>query len=214
MEKCNHRNYFFCKKVICSSKTFNFAPKVYNMKKLLIGTLFLWVLMGCEKRPSLLEQRKAEIRRNDSLELVQAQTDLLKVDSVATFMAFEIEDLKKQFFFEKQEKFQTTGYWVLPAYKGSKERFTFFPEVEEGGKLLLVSIDRQRRYSFQEIHVDEDDYTVQLPSMLSETQRKDVAQCYALAKAMGDLSAAKAQQEKLQMKVRFYEEKLKHSSDK
>ena len=150
------------------------------MKRTIYVIILLLGLYGCESRPSMAEQRKAEIRRNDSLELAQAKTDLVKADSVATFKMYELEELKKQFVFEKQEKYQTSGYWVLPAYKGSKERFTFFPEVEEGGKMLLVLIDKKRRYSFQEIDLGADDYTTQLPKGLSEVQKKDVAKCYAL----------------------------------
>ena len=184
----------------------------WKMKRTIYVIILLLGLYGCESRPSMAEQRKAEIRRNDSLELAQAKTDLVKADSVATFKMYELEELKKQFVFEKQEKYQTTGYWVLPAYKGSKERFTFFPEVEEGGKMLLVLIDKKRRYSFQEIDLGADDYTTQLPKGLSEVQKKDVAKCYALAKTMYDLDDARKQKEKMELKVRFYEEKKKKTN--
>ena len=201
MEKCNEHDYFFCKKVVSSVKTLNFVPKVCGMKKYLIGMLSLFVLMGCENRPSMVEQRKAEIRKNDSLELTQAREDLAVVDSIATFKALELEDLKQQFVFEKQEKYQTLGYYVLPAYKGSKERFSFFPEVEEGGKLLLVSIDKKRQYSFQEIDLDADDYTTQLPKGLSSAILQDVAKCHVLAKAICVLEDARRQKAKLEQKV-------------
>lgn len=176
------------------------------MKRILYVVGLLALLCGCENRPSMVEQRKAEIRRNDSLELAQARLDLACADSIATFKKLELEDLKKQFVFEKQEKYQTTGYYVLPAYKGSKERFSFFPEVEEGGKLLLVSIDKKRNYTFTEVDLDTEDYTTQLPP-LSAAVKKDVARCHALAQAMHDLAAAKQQQEKLALKVKFYEKK-------
>lgn len=179
------------------------------MKKIIYAIGLLPLLWGCENRPSLslTEQRKAEIRRNDSLELVQAQEAMAAADSVATFKTFEVEDLKRRFVFEKQAKYQTTGYWVLPSYQGSKERFTFFPEVEEGGKLLLVSIDKQRRYTFAEVDLESDDYTSQLPAGLSAAMQKDVAQCYTLAKAMHDLAEAQKQKEKMELKVRFYQKR-------
>lgn len=184
--------------------------KYQKTRFLFCAVVLLAMFCACvERRPSMAEQRKAEIRMNDSLELAQARTDLAAVDSMATFGTLEVEDLKSQFVFEKQEKYQTVGYWVLPAYKGSKERFTFFPEVEEGGKFLLVSIDRQRRYSFTEIDLTADDYTIQLPKGLTEAQRRDVAKCHTLAKAMYDLAEAQHQQEKLRLKVQFYEEKLR-----
>ncbi len=179
-----------------------------GMKRILYVVGLLALLCGCENRPSMVEQRKAEIRRNDSLELAQARLDWACADSVATFKEFELADLKKQFVFEKQEKYQTTGYYVLPAYKGSKERFSFFSEVEEGGKLLLVSIDKKRQYTFTEVDMEAEDYQAWLPSGLSEDQKKDVAKCYTLARIMHDLVAAKKQQEKLSLKVKFYEKKL------
>ena len=151
------------------------------------------LLLACADRPSAVEQRKTEIRRQDSLELAQTRADLAVADSVATFKAFELEDLKKQ--------------WVLPSYKGSKERFSFYPEVEEGGKLLLVSIDKQRQYSFTDVDLMAEDYTALLPKGLSDAQKKDVAKCYALAKAMHDLQETQKQQEKLRLKERFYTEK-------
>lgn len=209
MEKCNGHDHFFFKKVVSSVKTLNFVPKECVMKKFLIGILSLFVLAGCENRPSMVEQRKAEIRRNDSLELAQARKDLVVVDSIATFRALELEELKQQFVFEKQEKYQTLGYYVLPAYKGSKERFSFFPEVEEGGKLLLVSIDKKRQYSFQEIDLAADDYTTQLPAGLSSAMLQDVAKCHVLAKAIWDLADAQRQRGKLEQEVGFYEEKRK-----
>ena len=182
-----------------------------NMKRISRISIFIYIALlalSCqEKKPSMVEQRKAEIRRNDSLELAQAQQDLQVADSMAAVKVYELDNLKKQFVFEKQEKYQTMGYWVLPAYKGSKERFSFFPEVEEGGKLLLVSIDKRRQYAFAEVNLESDDYTSQLPKALSDAQKRDVARCYELAKTMKDLDEARHQQEKMQMKVRFYEEK-------
>ncbi|MBQ9665275.1 MAG: hypothetical protein IJV33_02225 [Bacteroidaceae bacterium] len=180
------------------------------MRKNLYIIILLSALCACEHRPSALEQRKEEIRHNDSLELAQARKDLAIADSVCTFKAFELEDLKKQFVFEKQEKYQTKGYYVLPSYAGSKTRFSFFPEVEEGGKLLLVTIDKMRQYSFTEILLDEDDCTPQLPQGLSEAMKRDIAQCYLLAKTMQNLQTVQKQQEKQALKVKFFERKLEN----
>lgn len=172
----------------------------------LMGILLL--ILSCENHPSKLEQRKAEIRLNDSLELVQARADLASADSVITFTTLELSDLKKQFVFEKQEKYQTVGYYVLPSYAGSKVHFSFFPEVEENGKLLWVTIDKARKYSFTEIPLDGHSHETLLPSDLSSTMQRDIAQCLSLARAMQTLQAAHQSQEKLRLKVRFYEKKL------
>ena len=163
-------------------------------------------IVACQPKSSAVELRKAEIREKDSLELQNARQELRVADSLVAFKTFELEDLREQFVFEKQERYQTVGYYVLPFYKGGKERFTFFPEVEEGGKLLLVSIDGKRKYTFTEVELA-DDYATRLPKSLSDAQRKDVAMCYILAKAMCDLSEAQKQQEKMQLKVQFYEKK-------
>ena len=178
------------------------------MKKILCAVLLLSVVCACEHRPSAVEQRKEDIRRGDSLELLQARTDLAVADSLATFQAFEVEDLKQRFVFEKEEKYQTMGNYVLPSYAGSKTRFSFFPEVEESGKLLLVSIDAKRQYSFAEVDLEAEDYTAQLPQGLSDAMKKDIAVCYTFAKAMHDLKASQEQREKLALKVKFYEKKL------
>ena len=58
-----------------------------GMKRILYVVGLLALLCGCENRPSMVEQRKAEIRRNDSLELAQARLDWACADSVATFKA-------------------------------------------------------------------------------------------------------------------------------
>ena len=177
------------------------------MKRFLYIIALLLLLFSCENRPSLVEQRKAEIKQNDSLELVRARADLAQADSVTTFKELELADLQKQFIFEKQEKFQTIGCYVLPSYAGSKAKFSFFPEVEEGGALLLVSIDKKRNYTFKEIPLADPNYEAYLPSGLSTSVKNDIAQCYTLAKAIQDLQAARELQEKLTLKVLFYEKK-------
>lgn len=208
MKKIGGRVQFICEKRSFCAKSPYLCHKTGGMKKITSAMLLLWMLYACGKHPSAVEQRKEEIRRNDSLELVQTRIDLAAADSMATFKAFELEDLEKQFVFEKQEKYQTMGYYVLPSYAGSKAKFSFFPEVEEGGKLFFVTIDKTRQYSFTEISLDGDDYTPQLPQGLSEAMKRDIAQCYSLAKTMQDLQTAQKQQEKLALKVKFFEKKL------
>src|SRR5574344_215904 len=163
---------------------------------------------SCEKRPSLVEQRKAELRGSDSVSLAEAKADSVYADSLATFREFELQELKQQFVFEKQEKYQTAGYYVLPSYAGSKTGFTFFPEVEESGKLLLVFIDGKRRYSFTEIDLSNEDISQQVSHPLTPRQMNDVHRCLVLAKTMQDLKDAQRLLEKAQLKIRFYEKKL------
>jgi hypothetical protein len=178
------------------------------MKRIVYIISLLSILCGCNSRPSMVEQRREEIRRNDSTELAQARVAVEEAERNVKQLEIMVATLKEKFVHEKVEKYQTQGYWVLPAYKGSKERFTFFPEVEESGKMLLVSIDKQRRYSFTEIDLEGEDYATQLPQGLTRQQRQDVDDCYAFAKTMKTLDDMRKRREKMLLKVRFYEKKM------
>lgn len=161
--------------------------------------------------PRQFDARRAALAFADTIELEQARHDLIIADSVLTFAAFEMEDCKKAFVFEKQPKYQTVGYYVLPECAGSKTSLSFFPEVEENGKLLLVSIDKNRKYEFTEVPVDElhdvaDDYG---NLHLSPEQKMQVDVCATLAQLMHKHQSAREEKEKLELKVRFFEKKIK-----
>lgn len=180
------------------------------MTRNIILLLAVLLLFACQERKTdRAEEFREAIHQKDSTELAQAQAELTKLDSIITFSTLNVEDMKRHFVFEKQEKYQTMGYWVLPSYKGSKERFTFFPEVEESGKMLLVNIDGKRRYTFTEVNLDSADYHSLLPTGLSARQLDDVHRCYTFAKAMHDLDIARKTREKTLTKIRFYERKMK-----
>ena len=185
------------------------------MKKSFYYILFaLTTLSACQqKKPSMVELRREEIRRNDSTELAQVRTFREDADRDIQRLEMLEEALNGKFVFEKVERFQTQGYWVLPAYQGSKERFTFFPEVEESGKLLLVHIDQQRRYTFTEMNLDSQYYNTELLKGLSKQQLADVEECRALATTMKLLVEARQRQEKMALKVRFYEEKMRRDNE-
>jgi hypothetical protein len=180
------------------------------MTRNIILLLAVLLLLACQERKTdRAEEFREAIHQKDSTELAQAQAELTKLDSIITFSTLNVEDEKRHFVFEKQEKYQTMGYWVLPAYKGSKERFTFFPEVEESGKMLLVNIDGKRRYTYTEVNLDSSDYQSLLPTGLSARQRDDVHRCFTFAKAMHDLDIARKTREKTLTKIRFFERKMK-----
>lgn len=183
------------------------TSRIHIASILAISALSLVALDACDQQPSRVEQRKEEIRQRDSLELASAKADLQRADSVIAFKEFELDDLKKSFVFEKQDKYQTMGNYVLPQHSGSKNSLSFFPEVEESGKLLFVSIDRQRRYSFVEVKVTEADYVNLLPKGLSQKDKEAVKKCVELATMMQDLKTAKEKKEKACMKIKFYEKK-------
>lgn len=168
--------------------------------------------------PREFDVRREALAFEDSLNLLQTREELAVTDSIATFKAFEWEDMKTKFVLEKQEKYQTQGYYVLPRYAGSKNAFSFFPEMEETGKLLLVTIDANRKYSFTEVEVQEtsldnlsvaNDAFPQFVSSLSQQEKADIIECYKLAVAFNGYQKAKEQKDKLSMKVRFFERKIK-----
>ncbi len=172
------------------------------------------MLWSCqEKKPSKAEAYRESIRLRDSLAMDSAQRKLVEAGDDVMRLLKELEAFKKKFVFEKIVKYQTVGYWVLPAYKGNKERFSFFPEVEETGKMFLVNIDKKRRYNFTEVDLDSGDYEALLPKGISEQQRKDVGECYAFAKTMKQLDDAQAEHVRMELKVRFYEEKKRRQEE-
>ena len=85
--------------------------------------------------------------------------------------------------------------------------------MEESGKLLLVSINGKREYSFTEVDLSSEDYSALLPKGLSAEQRKDVERCYTFAKAMHDLDEARKHREKILLKIRFYQKKIKKDQE-
>ena len=181
---------------------------------LLIVLLLSAMLWSCqEKKPSKAEAYRESIRLRDSLAMDSAQRKLVEAGDDVMRLLKELEAFKKKFVFEKIVKYQTVGYWVLPAYKGNKERFSFFPEVEETGKMFLVNIDKKRRYNFTEVDLDSGDYEALLPKGISEQQRKDVGECYAFAKTMKLLEDAQDEHVRMELKVRFYEEKKRRQEE-
>ena len=160
--------------------------------------------------PKEFNVRKAAILVADSIELAEAKDSLYVADSLETFRTFQLEDTKKLFVFEKQERFQTVGYYVLPKHAGSKANLSFFPEVEETGKLLLVNIDANRRYTFTEVYLQEYDSVLRenLLKKISEEQRVGVNQCVRLATDFFMLKQAKELKERMNLKVRFFEKKI------
>ena len=172
------------------------------------------VLESCSNEPSKVDVRKAEIRAHDSIEIIDARKAKSVADSIIAFKEFEVEDLKKEFVFEKKPEYQTLGYYVLPGYAGDKSKYDFFPEVEEQGKLLYVSIDKKRNYTFKEVDVMNVGYEDNLPKGVSSKVKEDAAKCYLLAKAMQELAAAKDAKEKAERKVKFYEKKMEIAAEK
>lgn len=165
--------------------------------------------------PKEFDARREALAFVDTLELEQAKQDLSIADSAYTFKQFEVEDIKSAFVLEKQEKYQTTGYYVTKDYAGSKSVYDYFTEVEEGGALLAVSINRSKgiKYDFTPIEIDlSSDNIPSSIKQLSPKEQQSFEKCYRLARSIKELNLARESKEKFKMKVRFYEEKIKKGS--
>lgn len=158
--------------------------------------------------PKEIEVRREALAFADSLELAEAQFLLKEADSVEVFKQMELDDAKKNFVFEKQEKYQSQGYYVLPKHAGNKTNLSFFPEVEESGKLLLVTIDKQRRYTFHEVQIDADGNRDYSAVEMSDEQVRDANLCYELAYSIQLYTNSKEQKEELERKVKFNKLKI------
>ena len=75
-------------------------PNRMNMKRISRISFFIYIALlalSCqEKKPSMVEQRREEIRRNDSTELAQAEAELTRIDSLVTFSTLDVEDMKRR----------------------------------------------------------------------------------------------------------------------
>ena len=74
-------------------------PNRMNMKRISRISFFIYIALlalSCqEKKPSMVEQRREEIRRNDSTELAQAEAELTRIDSLVTYSSLDVEDMKR-----------------------------------------------------------------------------------------------------------------------
>lgn len=160
--------------------------------------------------PKEVEVRRKALAFSDTLELAEAESLLKVADSVEVFKQMELEDLKQNFVLEKQEKYQSQGYYVLPKHAGNKTNLSFFPEVEESGKLLLVTIDKQRRYTFHEVQIDADGNRDYSAVEMSDEQVRDANLCYELAYNIQLYTNSEEQKEELERKVKFYKLKIEN----
>jgi len=166
-------------------------------------------LFGCRQEgQSLVSQRKVEVRQMDSLALVKTQKEYREADSIVVFKEYEIEEMKRSFVFEKNTKYESEGHYVLPKYAGSKTFLSFFPEVSENGRVMLVFIDSHRKYAPVEIDVAQNNYISTFPSNIPSNAKKDVEICCRFARLMYEIKQGKKNCERLNTKILFYERKM------
>ena len=99
------------------------------------------VLTGCNK-PSRLEEYKAEKHVRDSIHLMEQERSLAYYQNQLDSLLPVSDSLLTFFKYEKNERFQDLGYYVLERKNAQGQRFRFL--VREDGNDLLVYRDGAR----------------------------------------------------------------------
>ena len=161
--------------------------------------------------PKETECRREALQFMDSLELHEAKYEFAKADSALTCKRSELEKMKLNFILEKDERYQSVGYYVVPSQAGSKSRLHFFAEVSEDGTMQLVTIDKNRKYSYTTVSLREDRGSMALlPANATADDALIVEKCYQLAKLFADVKLGEDEVKRLMVKIRFYEKKFEH----
>ena len=92
--------------------------------------------------PKSFEQRKAAVPLLDSIRKAENLFIIAQVDSQLVTLESEVENLKKDFLFQKDAKYQDTGTYVPKSTGGTGilSYTTLLSGVEENGRLFLKSI--------------------------------------------------------------------------
>ncbi|MCR5313978.1 MAG: hypothetical protein K6E54_10160 [Bacteroidaceae bacterium] len=188
------------------------------MKKIIKYLSVLSVVAFCScsscERSREIQARRDALAQHDVNELEEAKQEFHEADSIASFMRFEIEDLKEGFAFEKNEEYQSKGFWVVKEHEGDKLKLDFFAEVEEEGQMLLVSIDKKRNWKFYKVSRGNDKFLSSkevkqfIGRELTDKEKEQVMAVYRFSEAMLKLRDAEAASEKNKMKIEFYEKKM------
>ena len=162
--------------------------------------------------PKEIDCRREALHFVDSLELHEAKYAFAKADSSLTFKRMELDDMKKKFVLEKDEKYQSVGYYVVPSQAGNKQHLNFFAEVGEDGTMQLVTIDKKRHYSYTTVSLSEDGGSMAiLPANATADDALIVEQCYQLAKIFAEVKMGEEEVKRQMVKIRFFEEKITRS---
>ena len=171
------------------------------------------------QRANEIEERREALKQNDRDELDEARRDLAAADSIASVYGSRMQKMEADsvIVFEKEDKYQDKGFYVLREHAGDKSKLEFFPELEEEGQLLLVKIDANRKWSFLKIApvMSKDKSALERKEVLDFVGRSltqdEVSQVVALSEyayAMKQLRDATASQDKNRMKIEYYENKI------
>ena len=101
------------------------------MKELMVIGAVMLVMAGCNK-PSKIEQYRAEKHVRDSIGLVDQQRSLDYYESQLELLAPKADSLLSYFKYEKNEKYQDNGFYVLTGKNGLRIL------VRDDGKEMLL----------------------------------------------------------------------------
>lgn len=91
--------------------------------------------------PRELDVRRSALAFSDTIEMEEAKVMLAEADSALTFKTLELDAMKAEFVLEKNEEYQTVGYYMCPEQvSGKMHRTALRAEVNEEGQMLLISI--------------------------------------------------------------------------
>ena len=159
--------------------------------------------------PKEVDCRRDALLFVDSLELHEAKYMFAKADSSLTFKRVALEEMKKEFVLEKDENYQSVGYYVVPSQAGNKSRLNFFAEVGEDGSMQLVTIDKKRNYSYTTVSLGEDGGSMALlPPNATADDALIVEKCYQLAKLFAEVKMGEEEVKRQMVKMRFFEKKI------
>ncbi|MBO4664747.1 MAG: hypothetical protein J5663_10110 [Bacteroidaceae bacterium] len=176
---------------------------------------------SCQRAREIAERREA-LANADAEKLEDARAVLHWADSVKSFLEFDVQAMKDTLVvLEKNEKYQDKGFYVLKKHAGDKSGLKFFVEVEEEGKVLLVKIDENRKWTFSEVELTKVPAREFLSGELvrhfigrdlTDEELADAEQILGFADKMNRLRDAEAAIKKNKMKIEFYEKKISKKS--
>lgn len=113
------------------------------MKRIVWCVMMAAVLCGCTKKPSKVEQYRAEKHERDSVALIEQQRSLAYYQTQLEALMPQVDSLLPLFKYEKNEKYQDHGFYVVRNDK-LKNHAGLRVMVQDDGQSLLVYREGKR----------------------------------------------------------------------
>ena len=107
------------------------------MKKYVFFIFLTALLTGCNK-PSKVEQFRAEKHLRDSSALVEQQRSLAFYEEQMEALTLQADSLLPLFSYEKNEKYQDNGYYVVKIERLNQKVYDLRVMVRDDGAEMLV----------------------------------------------------------------------------